>query len=266
MPSTARVAWIDAWEGASTPSPYTYRSTAPRSRDERYACYSAQTRSVRYTERPPARVSQWRADWADASEWTGSVVRMSAVRKAPRPVVDRRRDQVDIHEAPAIDNYDWEAAARRRPARNECERVILHADWSIEARMDSTRYYATEATARRPEVWLDAARRQAAPRMKVVKHKVPRWRLGLVAGIFGVLLIGLTVVAPIMASSVVAGLESAVGQAEAQQQQLAADTAALSSQISSLSSPQRVAQEAAQLGLVPANEISYLPSGEKMLA
>jgi cell division protein FtsL len=67
-------------------------------------------------------------------------------------------------------------------------------------------------------------------------------------------------------SSAVAGLESAVGQAEAQQQQLAADTAGLSSQVSSLSSPQRVAQEAAQLGLVPANDVSYLTSGEQMLA
>ena len=69
-----------------------------------------------------------------------------------------------------------------------------------------------------------------------------------------------------MTSSAVAGMESAVGQAESQQQQLAADTAALSSQISSLSSPQRVAEEAAQLGLVPANEVSYMSSGEQMLA
>jgi cell division protein FtsL len=95
---------------------------------------------------------------------------------------------------------------------------------------------------------------------------VPRWRLSLVAGIFAALLIGVTVIAPIMTSSAVAGLESAVGQAEDQQQQLAADTAALSSQISSLSSPQRVAEQAAQLGLVPSNDVSYLSSGEPMLA
>jgi hypothetical protein len=208
----------------------------------------------------------WRADWADASEWTGSVVRISAAREARRQAFEPLPDRMSIREVPAIDDYDWEAAARRRPARNECERVILHADRSVEARMSSTRYYSTQATARRPEAWPGAARREAAPRLRVVKHKVPRWRLGLVAGVFAALLIGLTVVAPIMTSSAVAGLESAVGQAEAQQQQLTADTAALSSQISTLSSPQRVAQEAAQLGLVPANDVSYLSSGEQMLA
>jgi outer membrane murein-binding lipoprotein Lpp len=266
MPSTARAAWIDAWEGASTPSSYSYRSVTSRRRDERYAPYKAQTRPVRCAERQPARLSQWRDDWQDASEWTGSVVRISSGGKAPRQTVDRYQSRTDMHEVSAIDGYDWDAAARRRPGRNECERVILHADRSIEARMDSTHYYATGATARRPEVWPDAPRRATAPRLKVVKHRVPRWRLGMVAGVFALLLIGLTIVAPIVASSAVAGLESAVGQAEAQQQQLAADTAALSSQVSSLSSPQRVANEAAQLGLVPANDVSYLPSGEQMLA
>jgi outer membrane murein-binding lipoprotein Lpp len=266
MPGAARVAWIDAWEGASTPSPYTQRSTTPRIRDERYAPYKAQTRPVRYTERQPARLSQWRADWQDASEWTGSVVRLSSGREAPRPNVDRRQGPTDIHEVPAIDHYDWDAAARRRPGHNECERVILHADRSIEARMDSTHYYTTGATARRPEVWPDAPRRAAAPRLKVIKHRVPRWRLRVLAGVFALMFVGLVVVAPILMSSAVAGLESAVGQAEAQQEQLAADTAALTSQVSSLSSPQRVAQEAAHLGLVPAGDISYLSSGEQMLA
>jgi cell division protein FtsL len=100
----------------------------------------------------------------------------------------------------------------------------------------------------------------------VVNHRVPRWRLGVLVTVVAALFIGLLVVAPIMTNSAVAGMESAVGQAETQQQQLAADTAALSSQISSLSSPQRVAEQAAQLGLVPANDVSYLASGEQMLA
>jgi hypothetical protein len=173
---------------------------------------------------------------------------------------------MSIPEAPAIRDYDWEAAAQRRPGRHECERVILHTDRSIEARMSSTRYYGKEATSRRADPWPEAPRRPATARLRVVKHKVPRWRLGMVAGVFAMLLIGLTVVAPILTSSAVAGMESAVGQAEAQQQQLAADTAALSSQISSLSSPQRVAAEAAQMGLVPANDVSYLASGEQQLA
>jgi cell division protein FtsB len=207
-----------------------------------------------------------RARARSTPETLGPVVRMSVEREWRRPANEQRRDRTRISEVPAIDDYDWDAAARRRPGRNECERVILNADRCIEARMSATRYYSTQATVRRPVPRPEAARREASPRLRVVKHRVPRWRLGLVAGIFAALLIGVTVIAPIMTSSAVAGLESAVGQAEDQQQQLAADTAALSSQISSLSSPQRVAEQAAQLGLVPSNDVSYLSSGEPMLA
>ncbi len=288
MPSTARATWLDAWEGPSTPSPYTYRSAPPRPREDRYARQSAYSRSAKYAaprpahysappprprsearfEAPPTRVPSAArySDWADAAEWTGSVVHMSAARAARLPMAEPRRDRMSIPEAPAIRDYDWEAAAQRRPRRDECERVILHTDRSIEARMSCTRHYGKEATARRADPWPEAPRRPAKPRLRVVKHKVPRWRLGMVAGVFALLFIGLTVVAPILTSSAVAGMESAVGQAEAQQQQLAADTAALSSQISSLSSPQRVAAEAAQMGLVPANDVSYLASGEQQLA
>jgi hypothetical protein len=270
MPSTARATWLDAWEGASTPSPHSYRSAPRRAREDRYERQRVYTRLAGYEVPSPlpqtsARNSRY-SDWADASEWTGSVERMSAAREARRPAPEPRRERVTIPEAPVIRNYDWEAAAQRRPGRDECERVILHTDRSIEGRASATRYYGREATARRADPWPEAPIRKAAPRLRVVKHRVPRWRLGLSAGLFALLLIGLTVVAPIMTSSTVAGLESAVGQAETQQQQLAADTAALSSQISSLSSPQRVAEEAAQMGLVPANEVSYLSSGEQQLA
>ncbi len=168
-----------------------------------------------------------------------------------------------------IRNYDWEAAARRRPAGNECERVILHADRSIEARMSSTRYYGREATARVTQPWPATARRQAAPRLRVVKRRVARRRLAVLAVAFGLLLVGSTIVAPMMTSAAVVGVEAAVGQAEALQEQLAAETAALAAQISSLSSPQRVAEEAAQLGLAPAQEVSYVSpelSGGPMLA
>ena len=69
-----------------------------------------------------------------------------------------------------------------------------------------------------------------------------------------------------MISSAVAGMESAVGQAEAQQQELAADTAALRRRSPRLSSPQRVAEQAAQLGLVPAERCQLRGAGDRMLA
>jgi cell division protein FtsB len=278
MPTTARATWLDAWEGPSTPSPYSYRGAPQHERHERYereradayarpARYEAPRRYEAPSVRPQVAVRDSRYyEWNDASEWTGSVVRMSAAREARRATAEPSQERWTVPDAPAIRNYDWEAAAQRRPGRDECERVILHTDRSIEARMSSTRYYGREATARHADPWPEAPRRKAAPRLRVVKHRVPRWRLGLVAGVFAVLLIGLTVVAPILTSSTVAGMESAVGQAEAQQQQLAADTAALSSEISSLSSPQRVAEQAAQMGLVPANDVSYLSSGEQQMA
>jgi cell division protein FtsB len=168
-----------------------------------------------------------------------------------------------------IRDYDWEAAARRRPAGDECERVILHANRSVEARTSSKRYYAREATARAAQPWPEAPRQAAAPRLRVVTRRVARRRLAVLAVACGLLLVGSTVVAPMMTSAAVAGVEAAVGQAEAQQEQLAAEAAALAAQISSLSSPQRVAEEAALLGLAPAQEVSYVSpelSGGPMLA
>ncbi len=174
--------------------------------------------------------------------------------------------RLSVPEVAPIFEYDWEAAARRRPVGDECERVILHADRSVEARMSATRYYATGAAARVPEPWPEAPRREARPHLRVVKRRVPRRRLGLLAVAVGLVLVGAIIVAPMMMSSAVAGVEAAVGQAEAQQEQLAAETAALAAQISSLSSPQRVADEAVQLGLAPASEVSYISSGGPLLA
>ena len=160
--------------------------------------------------------------------------------------------------------YDWEAAERSRPARNECERVILHDE--VAARIHSTHYYGREATARLPEPWPQAQRAEAPPPLRVVRRRQPRWRLGLLALTFAVLLVGAAVVAPVMMSSAVAGMEAAVGQTEAAQEQLATETAALAGQISTLSSPQRVQEQAAQLGLAPAQDVCYLPADTGMLA
>ena len=178
----------------------------------------------------------------------------------------RTRESLDVPEVAPIADYDWEAAARRRPGRNECERVILHVDQSVEARISSTRYYGREATARIPKPQVGARHQEFALRPRAVRRRTPRWRLGLLAVSFAVFLVGTGVVTPVLINSAVTGVETAVGRAEAEQAQLAAETAALEAQISSLSSPQRVAEEAAHLGLVPANEVSYLSSGTPLLA
>lgn len=320
MPSPVRSAWLDAWEGASTPSPSDYHGASRRSRGqvirpdyEAWAPHGG--RGAGQTRRPA--LDAWRprlargagsvgAVWPE--ETLGSVVRLSEARRreVARQAASRERnpkqsggrqngrrggkprrqdggsrgrqetryepripERLLVPDVAPISDYDWEAAARRRPAGHECERVILHAERSIEARMSSTRYYGREATARVAQPWPEAPRRQATPRLRVVKRRVARRRLAVLAVAVGLLLVGSTIVAPMMTSAAVAGVETAVGQAEALQEQLAAETAALASQISSLSSPQRVAEEAAQLGLAPAQEVSYVSpelSGGPMLA
>jgi cell division protein FtsL len=56
-------------------------------------------------------------------------------------------------------------------------------------------------------------------------------------------------------------VESAVGQLETQQKQLTADNSSLSAQISALSSPDRVAEQAGRLGLEPAKSVEYVAAG-----
>jgi cell division protein FtsL len=53
-------------------------------------------------------------------------------------------------------------------------------------------------------------------------------------------------------------VESAVGQLEAKQKEVATAASVLSAQISALSAPERVTKEATQLGLVPAQSVHYL--------
>ena len=56
-------------------------------------------------------------------------------------------------------------------------------------------------------------------------------------------------------------VESQVGRMENDQAHLSATIAALSSQISALSAPDRVAEQAIQLGLQPAEKVHYVESG-----
>jgi cell division protein FtsL len=79
--------------------------------------------------------------------------------------------------------------------------------------------------------------------------------------LFGALLLTASVVSPILLNSGATALESQVGRTENRQAELSAAITALSSQISALSSPDRVAEQATQIGLQPAEEVHYVQSG-----
>jgi cell division protein FtsL len=82
-----------------------------------------------------------------------------------------------------------------------------------------------------------------------------------VALLFAAALLGTSVVSPMLWSSGATGVESQVGRMENEEARLSADIAALSSQISALSAPDRVAEQAAQLGLQPAGKVHYMQRG-----
>lgn len=138
-------------------------------------------------------------------------------------------------------------AARRSAARVEAR-----------ARSQSSRYYGREATARLPEPLPQAERVEAVPVLRVVTRRRPRWGLVTALVALALVLVGSAVVAPVMINSATTQVESAVADLEAQQQELTADRSALAAQISSMSSPRRVAEQAAQLGLVPAEKVHYV--------
>ena len=79
--------------------------------------------------------------------------------------------------------------------------------------------------------------------------------------VFAVLLLGVSVVSPMLLSSRATGAESQVGRMENTEAQLSASMAALSSEISALSAPDRVAEQASRLGLQPAGQVHYVQSG-----
>jgi cell division protein FtsL len=72
------------------------------------------------------------------------------------------------------------------------------------------------------------------------------------------LLLGAAVICPVLLSSAATDVEAAVGRMEAQQKELTQAGVTLSAQISGLSSPERVAEEANKLGLQPATSVHYL--------
>jgi len=145
------------------------------------------------------------------------------------------------------------SAARRSAAR-------------VDARVRSTRYYGREATARLPRPAPEIQRIEALPELKVVTRRRSRWRILLLALAFAGLLLAVSVVVPVLVNSAATGVESAVGQLEAERQGLATAASVLSAQISALSSPDRVTEQAAQLGLGPARSVHYLPAGTEKAA
>jgi len=126
-------------------------------------------------------------------------------------------------------------------------------------RSRSVRYYGREATARRisqPEPEISDSK--ALPELKVVSIRRPHWGAVVIALVFACVLVGVSIVAPMLVSAATTEVESAVGELEAQQRELTATASALSAQVSALSSPERVAEQAIQLGLVPAQSVHYL--------
>jgi len=79
--------------------------------------------------------------------------------------------------------------------------------------------------------------------------------------VFAALLLTASVVSPMLLSSRATDVESQVGRMESTEAQLSASMAALDSQISALSAPDRVAEQATKLGLQPAEQVHYVQSG-----
>jgi cell division protein FtsL len=79
--------------------------------------------------------------------------------------------------------------------------------------------------------------------------------------VFAALLLTASVVSPMLVSSRATDVESQVGRMENREAQLSASIEAVSSQISALSAPDRVAEQATRLGLQPAEQVHYVQNG-----
>lgn len=135
------------------------------------------------------------------------------------------------------------------------------SDARATARTRSTRYYGREATARLPQPSPEIERTQPLPQPRLVSRRRPQWPTIAVALLFAALLLGVSIVSPMLLASGATGVESQVGRMESHQAELSATIAGLSSQISALSAPDRVAEQATKLGLQPAEKVHYVQSG-----
>ena len=126
------------------------------------------------------------------------------------------------------------------------------------ARTRTVRYYGREATARLPQAEPEIARAKPQPELKVVMRRRPRRGAITAVVLLAALLLAVGIVCPVLIGSTATGAESAIGRLESQEKELAATASALSAQISALSAPDRVAEQAAELGLGPAASVRYL--------
>jgi cell division protein FtsL len=131
----------------------------------------------------------------------------------------------------------------------------------MSARSRSTRYYGREATARVPQPETGLERAKPMPRPRLVTQRRVKWPTFVAFMALAAVFLAVCVISPILLSSRATELESQVGRTESTEAQLSAEITALSSQVSALSSPDRVAEQAAQLGLGPAERVLYVQSG-----
>jgi cell division protein FtsL len=128
----------------------------------------------------------------------------------------------------------------------------------VRARASSARYYAREATARLPQLAPETPKTEFIAEVKVASKRRPQRGLLIAALALVAILLGVAVICPVLLSSAATDLEVQVGRLEAEQKDLAAAEATLSAQISGLSSPERIAEEADRLGLQPASSVHYV--------
>lgn len=144
------------------------------------------------------------------------------------------------------------SAASRRSAARSAGRVS--------ASSKSARYYGREATARIPQPAPQLEMSQPLAKPRLVTRRRPQWPMIAVVMTFAAVLLGVAIICPMLLSSRAADVESHVGRMESTQAQLTSSIAALSSQVSALSAPDRVAEQATQLGLQPAEQVKYVES------
>ncbi|NLO26957.1 MAG: hypothetical protein GX113_02055 [Actinobacteria bacterium] len=160
---------------------------------------------------------------------------------------------------------DWEESVRassasRRSGTKGFGETRPTARTQVTARMDSSRYYGREATARVLQPSRDTVvAPRPLPRLRLVaRRQQPRWGLIVMALAMIGALVAACIIAPMLIHSASTDLESTIGRLESEQKELAAANSALSAQISALSSPERVAEQATRLGLGPAVYVHYV--------
>lgn len=136
-------------------------------------------------------------------------------------------------------------AARRSAAR-------------VKARVNVTRYYGRQSTAPALVTPQPARLDHPVPALRVVKRRQPLWKVAALVFLTAAAFISLCFVTPVLLRAATTDAESAVGKLQARQEQLKAENLALDARASSLRSPQRVSEQAAQLGLGPAQSVHYL--------